>query len=221
MHTRKVTARGHVVPLPLRRTATTPTTPASARRSTPRRYDYDGAVLWQAHAGQLWHRFTIALRRALAAAARGPRPRASATTPGCPTPRSPSTNAAAWSTSTPSSASTAPTDPPTHYPPGSTTHALARRDPARRPRRRRSPPPARTAHRCVLRWGAQLDLRPITPAAPAQLEDDDGQITDAALAGYIAKYATKGTGTTEGADRPIRDGAHIELPRRHRRTTAA
>jgi hypothetical protein len=34
----------------------------------PERYDYEGAVLWQAHAGKLWARFTIALRRALAAA---------------------------------------------------------------------------------------------------------------------------------------------------------
>ncbi|TMQ83433.1 replication initiation protein, partial [Actinomadura soli] len=29
-------------------------------------YDYVGAVLWQAHAGQLWHRFTLELRRQLA-----------------------------------------------------------------------------------------------------------------------------------------------------------
>ena len=58
-----------------------------------------------------------------------------------------------------------------------------------------------------------------------QIEDDDGEITDAALAGYIAKYATKGTGATEGADRPIRDIAHVEHLRisdHHRRmiTTA-
>ena len=50
-------------------------------------------------------------------------------------------------------------------------------------------------------------------------------MTDAALAGYIAKYATKGTGAHEGVDRPIRDIAHVEhlrLPDHHRRmiTTA-
>ncbi|MEU5771795.1 replication initiator [Streptomyces venezuelae] len=33
----------------------------------PSTYDYTGAVLWNAHAGQLWARFTIYLRRALAA----------------------------------------------------------------------------------------------------------------------------------------------------------
>jgi len=35
-------------------------------------------------------------------------------------------------------------------------------------------------------------------------------MTDAALAGYIAKYATKGTGASNGADRPIRDIEHVE-----------
>jgi hypothetical protein len=66
----------------------------------------------------------------------------------------------------------------------------------------------------VLGWGAQLDLRPITPTATAQLENTDGEFTDAALAGYIAKYATKSTGAVaagEGADRPVRDGEHIDL----------
>ncbi|WP_344351521.1 replication initiator, partial [Streptomyces nogalater] len=32
----------------------------------PTTYDYTGAVLWNAHAGQLWARFTTYLRRALA-----------------------------------------------------------------------------------------------------------------------------------------------------------
>ena len=35
-------------------------------------------------------------------------------------------------------------------------------------------------------------------------------MTDAALAGYIAKYATKGTGATTAADRPIRDIEHVQ-----------
>ena len=49
------------------------------------------------------------------------------------------------------------------------------------------------------------------------------RITDAALAGYIAKYATKSTGAVdhgEGADRPIRDGdhiAHLDVTPHHRR----
>ena len=61
----------------------------------------------------------------------------------------------------------------------------------------------------TLCWGAQLDLRPVTSSAARQVENDAGEITDSALAGYIAKYATKGTGATHGADRPIRDIAHV------------
>jgi hypothetical protein len=77
----------------------------------------------------------------------------------------------------------------------------------------------------VLGWGTQLDLREVSAAARQQIEDEDGEITDTALAGYIAKYATKGTGAHEGADRPIKDISHVEhlrIPDHHRRmiTTA-
>ncbi|WP_372463059.1 replication initiator [Pseudonocardia kujensis] len=72
-----------------------------------------------------------------------------------------------------------------------------------------------------LRWGAQLDLREITPTAHEAVTDDDGEITDTRLAGYIAKYATKGTGKTDDhPDRPIRSLAHLErmaLATHHRR----
>ncbi len=79
----------------------------------------------------------------------------------------------------------------------------------------------------ALTWGRQLGLRPVTAAAARHLEDaDTGELTDAALAGYIAKYATKGTGAHDGGtDRPIRDVAHVEhlpIPAHHKRmiTTA-
>ncbi len=62
----------------------------------------------------------------------------------------------------------------------------------------------------MLGWGVQLDLREVTPTARRQIEDEHGEITDLALAGYIAKYATKTTGATDGADRPIRDRTHID-----------
>jgi hypothetical protein len=58
-------------------------------------------------------------------------------------------------------------------------------------------------------WGAQLDIRDITATAAEQIEDEHGQITEARLAGYIAKYATKGTGKSEAADRPIASEEHI------------
>ena len=46
----------------------------------------------------------------------------------------------------------------------------------------------------ALQWDREVDLRPVTAAAAAQLEDEHGDISDEALAGYLAKYATRGTG---------------------------
>ncbi|MFE3452343.1 replication initiator [Nonomuraea sp. NPDC059194] len=43
--------------------------PAIGQPLDPGTYDYTGHVLWNAHAGQLWHRFAIYLRQRLAAAA--------------------------------------------------------------------------------------------------------------------------------------------------------
>jgi len=178
-------------------------------------------VLWQAHAGKLWARFTIALRRNLAATlgVKGAEFREHA--------RISYAKVAEYQRRG-----------LVHF------HAVIRLDGPDGPA---DPPPAglnlaalRTAitaaahisslasHRpdgtpLLLGWGPQLDLREVTPAARAQIEDDAGQITDAALAAYIAKYATKGTGASEGADRPIRDVAHVEHLRisdHHRRMIA-
>jgi replication initiator protein RepSA len=86
----------------------------------PNCYDYAGAVVWNAHAPELWRRTTIALRRRLDKLARDHGTRVKTSYP-----RWPSSSAGAWSTSTPSSASTASTQP---TPTGSS------------PRTRRSPP---------------------------------------------------------------------------------
>src|SRR5699024_4331570 len=68
VHTRRETARGRVVPChcgqPHREGDTRLSTPVD-----PDSYDYTGAVLWQAHSGPLWQRFTMRLRRELAKAA--------------------------------------------------------------------------------------------------------------------------------------------------------
>jgi hypothetical protein len=63
----------------------------------------------------------------------------------------------------------------------------------------------------TLTWGTQVDVRRVNPAAATQFEGDDGQISEARLAAYIAKYATKGTGKTEAADRPIRSQLDIDF----------
>lgn len=74
--------------------------------------------------------------------------------------------------------------------------------------------------RLELVWGAQVDVRRVNPATRAEVEDENGQISEPRLAAYIAKYATKGTGKTEAADKPIRselDIAHLRVSEHHRR----
>ena len=225
MHTRTAHPARARHPLPLRRAPPPPTTRASAPRSTRTRYDYDGAVLWQAHAGALWARFTIALRRALAAAlgVRAREFREHARLSYAKVAEYQRRGLVHFHAVIRLDGPDGPADPP---PAGLDLDRAAGRD----HRRRRS---TRAAHRRTARRhtaarsaGARSSTcGEVTAAARAQIEDDDGEITDAALAGYIAKYATKGTGATEGADRPIRDIAHVEhlrLADHHRRmiTTA-
>ncbi|WP_121400395.1 replication initiator [Micromonospora sp. M71_S20] len=174
-------------------------------------YDYTGAVLWQAHSGQLWHRFTIALRRAVAAAggltvrASGAHLRISyakvAEYQGrglvhfhavirADGPSGPDSSPPAWLTpdvladAVRSAASSVELD--TARPDGTTL---------------------------PLRWGKQVDVKDITATDIDVLNgDDDGDqvVNDTRLAGYIAKYATKGTGATETGDRRIRSQGHID-----------
>ncbi|MFD5828851.1 replication initiator [Lentzea sp. NPDC060358] len=71
----------------------------------------------------------------------------------------------------------------------------------------------------VLRWGDQVDCRSIRPSNAAEVEEA-GEISEARLAGYVAKYATKGTGKSEAADRRILSElhiAHLKVSDHHRR----
>ena len=202
-------------------TGTTPTTPASAPPLDPDTYDYDGAVLWQAHAGALWapvhHR---------PAPRPGRRPRR-------PRPRRSPTHARL------SYAKVAEyqrrglvhfhavirldgPDGPTDPPPGRAhPRRAARRHHHRRPRRRSSPPTGPDGTPLVLGWGAQLDLRPVTPTAARQLEDErraDHRRRAGRLHRQVRHQGHRRHG--EGADRPIRDGdhiAHLDVTPHHRR----
>ncbi|KAB1946492.1 replication initiation protein [Micromonospora sp. ALFpr18c] len=177
----------------------------------PSTYDYTGAVLWQAHSGQLWHRFTIALRRAVAAAG-GLTVRASG----------------AHLRISYAKVAEYQRRGLVHF------HAVIRADGPTGPD---SSPPVwltpdvltdavRTAASSVeldttrpdgaalpLGWGEQVDVKDIT-ATDIDIDDadDDGDqaVADTRLAGYIAKYATKGTGATETGDRRIRSQTHID-----------
>ncbi|SDY71660.1 hypothetical protein SAMN05216215_103356 [Saccharopolyspora shandongensis] len=185
-----------------------PDDPRLGQPIDPGTYDYRGHVLWQAHAGALWHRFTTYLKRHLAEAA-GLRQSAFSEVarlsfakvaeyqrrgvihfhavirldgpdgPNDPTPR--------WGTV------------------GVLTDAvrLARANTV-------ITSPKVDGRVWELAFGDQLDIRPIRPLDASAVEDDRGVISDDRIASYIAKYATKGTSTAQAADRRIRCQADID-----------
>jgi len=216
VHTRKTTPRGFVVPCRCGERHR-PDDPRIGTAVDPDTYDYQGAVLWQAHAGTLWARFTTTLRRALAGLL-GVRVRDfpdHARLSYAKVAEYQRRGLVHFHAVIRLDGPDGPADP---HPPGLDHNTL----------RAAITHAARTAtlttHRpdgtpLVLGWGRQLDIRPIRPTALAHLEDEAGEFTDAALAGYIAKYATKTTGATDGADRPIHDPthiAHLDIPPHHR-----
>ena len=178
----------------------------------PASYDYAGAVLWQAHAGELWNRFTIRLRRELAKAAGikvadfPGQARISYAKVGEYQRRGLVHFHAIIRIDGPGGA---------HDPPPSWAHPyvianVVRAAAASTVVHRTLPTGDGVAQSCRFGWGEQIDTRTIAPADAAALESGDGTITDAALAGYIAKYATKGTTASETADRPFRSEADID-----------
>ncbi|MGW4109494.1 replication initiator [Actinosynnema sp. NPDC004786] len=218
VHNRPTTASGKARPCTGCGAFHRPDDPRIGGAVDPDTYDYVGAVLWQAHAGKLWHRFTIALRRALARAAG-------------------LTVRAFKDHARLSYAKVAEYQRRglVHF------HAVIRID---GPDGSHDPAPSwatvdlvdhavRTAARAVrvesfrpdgtvidLVWGEQVDARPIRAASANQIEDDTGAVSDGKLAAYVAKYATKGTGARDTPDRPIRsqlDIDHLRVSDHHRR----
>jgi hypothetical protein len=165
----------------------------------PNCYDYPGAVLWNAHAPELWRRFTLALPKALASLAGISRTafrrqarvsyarvieyqrrglihfHAIVRLDG---PDGPSQAPPSW-------ASVELLDCAIRQ----AADATAVPDPG---------DPTRT-----LTWGRQLDVQPVYVAPEL-----DG-IADRHVARYIAKYATKGAEETGTIDRPIRYPSHV------------
>ncbi|MGW3826374.1 replication initiator [Streptomyces sp. NPDC005071] len=174
----------------------------------PDTYDYEAAVLWNAHAGALWRRFSIYLRREVAK-------------------RAGLTQRAFRDHARVSFAKVAEYQKrgAVHF------HAVIRLD---GPEGGDTPPSAwataelltdairaaATASRVdgpeidgrlhTFTFGRQLDVRTIRSA-----DFDSGQeLTERAVAAYIAKYATKGAETTTGTlDRPIRFLAELAQAR--------
>lgn len=159
----------------------------------PRYYDYAGAVLWQARAGQLWHRFVMELRRELARRIGVPREEFGEVA------RLSYAKVAEYQRRG-----------LVHF------HAVVRLDGPEGPGA--SPPGWATTGllagavrvavglvrlpglgvdvvgRRVLRFGAQVDVRAIASSEAGE------RLTSAAVAGYIAKYATKGAESAGAVD---------------------
>ncbi|MFI6248492.1 replication initiator protein RepSA [Streptomyces sp. NPDC051016] len=164
----------------------------------PATYDYAGAVLWNNHASELWRYFTIYLRREIARRAGLTQKEAHAQSRisfgkvaeyqkrgavhfhaviRFDGPEGPDSPPPAWATlDLLTDAIHAAADP---------ERLTVDVDPA-------GDQPART-----LAWGTQLDVRPIRAFG----EGED--ITEAAVASYVAKYATKAAETTGTVDRRI------------------
>ncbi|MER6130752.1 replication initiator protein RepSA [Streptomyces sp. NPDC001815] len=190
--------------------------PALGTALAPGRYDYAGAVLFNNYAGDLWRRFTIYLRREIAA-------------------RSGLTQSALKEVCRVSFGKVAEfqkrgavhfhavvrldgPDGPDSPPPAWATVALLG-DAIRAAAARVAVPvpsagdfPAR-----VLRWGSQVDVQPIGSM-------DGVELTDQAVASYVAKYATKAAETTETVDRRIGELSELDklpLPAHTRRLIEA
>ncbi|MFJ4619905.1 replication initiator [Streptomyces sp. NPDC088812] len=170
----------------------------------PDRYDYEAAVLWNAHAGALWQRFSTYLRREVAkrAGLSQRRFREHARVSFAKVAEYQKRGAvhfhAVIRLDGPGGGDTPP-------PPWATAELLT--DAIR----------SATAKVCVdgptldgrahtFTFGRQLDVRTIRSA-----DFNDGQeLTERAVAAYIAKYATKGAETATGAlDRPLKFAAEL------------
>ncbi|MFF3502177.1 replication initiator protein RepSA [Streptomyces sp. NPDC003247] len=162
----------------------------------PDAYDYAGAVLWNNHASDLWRYFTIYLRREIAR-------------------RADLTQKDAHAQSGVSFGKVAeyqkrgavhfhavirfdgPDGPDSPPPAWATLDLLTDAIRAAAARVAVDVPPAGDEPARVLRWGTQLDVQPIGAFG------DGEEITEQAVASYVAKYATKAAETTGTVDHRI------------------
>ncbi|MGO1057057.1 replication initiator [Crossiella sp. CA198] len=186
-----------------------PEHPSVGTAVDPEGYDYDGAVLWNNHAGQLWHRFVTTVRRKLAYAGGFPaahfarHARLSYAKVAEYQRRGLLHFHAVLRVDGPDGAN----DPaPAWATPEVLTDAVHA---AAAASRLEIPRPCGAV--LTLAWGSQVDTRTIRATSAGEFEDGDGHISEARLSGYIAKYATKSTGARETVDRPI----HSELAITH------
>ncbi|MFJ9427645.1 replication initiator [Streptomyces sp. NPDC101249] len=174
----------------------------------PVTYDYEAAVLWNAHAGALWRRFSIYLRREVAKRAGLTQrtfhghARVSFAKVAEYQKRGAVHFHAVIRLDGPEGGDTSPPAWATAELLTDAIHAAATAA------RIEGPEIDGRAH--TFTFGRQLDVRPIRSA-----DFDGGQeLTERAVAAYIAKYATKGSETATGTlDRPIRFLAELAQAR--------
>ncbi|MBQ0884497.1 replication initiation protein [Streptomyces sp. RM72] len=192
------------------------TDPALGTALDPERYDYTGAVLWNNHAGDLWRRFTIYLRReigtraGIAQAALREECRVSFGKVAEFQKRGAVHFHAVVRLDGPDGPDTAPPEWATVALLDAAIRAAAARVAVPVPAARDFP--ART-----LRWGTQVDVQPIGALGYEEL-------TEQAVASYVAKYATKAAETTGTVDRRIGELAELDrldLPAHTRRLIEA
>jgi hypothetical protein len=169
----------------------------------PERYDYAHAALWNNHAGELWQRFTIYLGRAVSDRAGIPRSKAGEhfrlsfakvaeyqrrgavhfhAIVRLDGPEGAGEEPPVWATAELLADAI-------RYAAGrvSVSVAAAGSHPAR-----------------MLAWGSQVEVHEITRTG------NGGELTEEAVAGYVAKYATKAAETTETVDRRIGELAELD-----------
>lgn len=170
----------------------------------PRCYDYAGAVLWQAHAGRLWHRFALELRREIARRVGlsrtdlARRLRLSYAKVAEYQRRGLVHFHAVIRLDGPQGPDSAP-------PTWATTRLLADAVREAADQVRLIAPGGEVIGPRLMRFGAQLDVRPVVEFGPGE------RLTPAAVAAYIAKYATKGAEAAGAVDTRIRHAADFAV----------
>ncbi|MGW4398438.1 replication initiator [Amycolatopsis nivea] len=172
----------------------------------PDTYDYTGAVLWQAHAGELWRRFTIAVNRKLARAlgVRAAELRDVLRLSYAKVAEYQRRGLIHFHAVVRIDGPDGPDGPP---PPSTFLDAdvlTAVIEDAAASVVVRTPESPAVGVRSLV-WGDQVDVATIAPAG-----EDGHAWRDQGVAGYVAKYATKGTRLTEGTDFRVRSAEHIE-----------